>query len=125
MEPAEGNHEAARRRAEIAGRSARRMAWLRFWSRLLLGLGVVVISLIVPAWGSIRYWVHLGVEDVPEIRLLLGFLMAPVGVGLLGAAWWLDRQSRQGEKFREAFEQDMHTRERARRSLGGGRASQG
>lgn len=122
METNENNHEEPNQRVLIAHRSARRRAWLRLWALAFAGLGVAGISMVIPIWGSIRYLVYLDIEDVPEIRLLLGFLMLPVGVGLLGMAWWLDRRSRQREKFREAFRQDLLTRDRARRRLvrGGG-----
>lgn len=122
METGGIHHAEPNQRAMIAHRSARRLAWLRFWALALAGLGMASISMVIPIWGSIRYLVYLDIEDVPEIRLLLGFLMLPVGVGLLGMAWRLDRRSRQREKFREAFRQDLLTRDRARQRLvrGGG-----
>lgn len=112
-------------RAALARRHARHRARRHALALVLFGLGVLAISLIIPVWGSIRYLVYSGVEDAPQARLLLGFILLLAGVGLLAAGWHLERRSRRSELFQEAYDQGVRSRWRAWRRFGGRRPPAG
>lgn len=115
----------SRARAALARRHARRRARLRALALGLFGLGVLAISLIIPIWGGIRYLVYSGVDDAPQARLLLGFILLLAGVGLLAAGWGLDRLARRRKIFQEAYDQARSSRRRAWRRFGGSRPPAG
>jgi|GEM_PF-5559465 hypothetical protein len=112
-------------RAALARRHARRRARLHLLALVLFGLGVLAIALLIPVWGGIRYLVYSGVEDAPQARLVLGFILLLAGVGLLAAGWGLDRRSRRREIFQEAYDQARRSRWRAWRRFGGPRPPAG
>lgn len=108
-------------RTALARRHAKRRARLHALALAIFGLGVLAIALIIPVWGSIRYLVYSGVDDAPQARLLLGFILLLAGVGLLAAGWRLDRLARRREIFQEAYDQGVRSRWRAWRRFGGPR----
>lgn len=112
-------------RAALARRHARGRARMRGLAMALFGLGVLAISLIIPVWGGIRYLVYSGVDDAPQGRLLMGFILLLAGVGLLAAGWNLDRRWRRREIFQEAYDQGERSRWQAWRRFGGRRPPAG